>query len=51
MERDYDLAVKKQEKLALKMGRTAAAAAGPEIVTAQASTEKDSEKKPPFSAV
>ena len=48
MEKEYELAVKKQEKLALKMGR---AAACPETATAHASAEKESEKKPPFSAV
>ena len=48
LEREYELAVKKQENLALKMGR---AAACPETATAHASAEKESEKKPPFSAV
>ena len=48
LEREYELAVKKQEKLALKMGK---AAACPETGTAQGSAGKEGEKKPPFSAV
>ena len=47
LERDYELVVKKQEKLALKIGKRAAAAVGPDVATAQAPTES----KPPFSAV
>ena len=48
MEREYELAVKKQEKLALKMGK---AAVCPETGTAHASAGKEGEEKPPFSAV
>ena len=47
LERDYELAVKKQEKLALKIGKTAAAAVGQDVAIAQAPTES----KPPFCAV
>ena len=43
LEREYELAVKKQEKLAQKMGK-----AGPETGSAHASAVED---KPPFSAV
>ena len=46
-QREYERAVKKQEKLALKMGKTVAAAVGQDVATAQAPTES----KPPFSAV
>ena len=48
LEKEYELTVKKQAKLVLKIGR---AAACPETGTAQASADKESEKKPPFSAV
>ena len=47
LQRDYEQAVKKQEKLALKMGKTAAAAVGQDVVIAHAPTES----KPPFCAV
>ena len=45
LEREYELAVKKQEKLALKMGKVC-----PESGTAHASAGKEGEEKPPFSA-
>ena len=48
LEREYELAVKKQEKLALKMGK---AAACPENGAGQASADREGEKKPPFSGV
>ena len=60
LEKEYELTVKKQEKLALKMGKSAAcpetataqaSTAGPETATAHASTGKESERKTPFSAV
>ena len=46
-QREYERAVKKQEKLTQKMGKTVAAAVGQDVAIAQAPTES----KPPFCAV